>query len=623
MPVSCTPNDLVAAAVCQSDSIGFGPQLAIKTDLLCQWAQAAACVTPAIGDLGASNATDAVNFTLILPPPQPTVGVIIRWGTNAGGPYPNSKEFPVGGPYSVTTADGLVDGTTYYFVAFGDSGPGCLSAQSNESSGTPQAGAFSYAPNTQNINWIDMNGAHGPTNLAGFNATADKPTVTEVDMNGSGITSISNLQDLPALTLLDIGGNPGLAVVDASNLLNLTNISAGSCGLTDLNLSGDTSLTTVNCSTNVLTALNVTGCTALTTLDCSFNQLASITGLSNCTALTSFIANNNLFVTLNLNFMPADIADIDVSSNPNLTSVTTDNIGTAGNLVFSFTAITAVSLPLLTSLTGGLLIQTCPNLTSISVPNLTLTGSSCSVQGNASLATVSFPSLQFVGGAFNVTGCAILTSISAPNLTNGGSGGSGFASNPLLTSVDLSSLVTTADIDFNGDASLVTLSFPALATPGAIYIYNCTALTGFSAANITTVSSGGIDLHGCTVLTSFSLPALTTVGAINSNGCTLLTSISFASLTTKSSAISCQNCPALTTVNLGTATFADDGSTIDFSADALNQASVDAILARGVASAVATLDFELTGGTNAQPSACTDVNTLRTAGNTVNVNGPC
>lgn len=82
-----------------------------------------------------------VSITVFLAIPPPTVGIIIQWGTVLGGPYPNSKEFPVFGPYVLTVlADGLVVGTTYYFIAFSDNGSGCISGPSNESSAAPQPG---------------------------------------------------------------------------------------------------------------------------------------------------------------------------------------------------------------------------------------------------------------------------------------------------------------------------------------------------------------------------------------------------------------------------------------------------------------------------------------------------
>jgi hypothetical protein len=85
----------------------------------------------------ATSSTD-ITFALAFPIPQPTVGSIIKWGTTLGGPYPNTKSFALGATLKVGTADGLVAGTTYYFVAFATNGTGCVSAASAEVSSSLQ-----------------------------------------------------------------------------------------------------------------------------------------------------------------------------------------------------------------------------------------------------------------------------------------------------------------------------------------------------------------------------------------------------------------------------------------------------------------------------------------------------
>jgi hypothetical protein len=76
--------------------------------------------------------TTDITFALAFPIPQPTVGSIIQWGTTAGGPYTNSKSFATGATLKIGVADGLVAGTTYYFVAFSNSGGTCISTASSE-----------------------------------------------------------------------------------------------------------------------------------------------------------------------------------------------------------------------------------------------------------------------------------------------------------------------------------------------------------------------------------------------------------------------------------------------------------------------------------------------------------
>ena len=80
--------------------------------------------------VGGTNSVVIFGGTPIPPP----VSVTIRWGT-VSGTYTGSKTFAyVDPPWTITTGDGLVNGTTYYFIATGDT-----SIASNEVSGTPQA----------------------------------------------------------------------------------------------------------------------------------------------------------------------------------------------------------------------------------------------------------------------------------------------------------------------------------------------------------------------------------------------------------------------------------------------------------------------------------------------------
>lgn len=85
---------------------------------------------PALLTLNSSDAT-TIDLAVGIPIPGPTVGYVVRWGTTQGGPYPNSKSFGLSGSISVSTADGLVPGTLYYFVVYTYNGGNCLSATSS------------------------------------------------------------------------------------------------------------------------------------------------------------------------------------------------------------------------------------------------------------------------------------------------------------------------------------------------------------------------------------------------------------------------------------------------------------------------------------------------------------
>lgn len=103
-------------------------------------------------------------------------------------------------------------------------------------------------------------------------------------------------------------------------------------------------------------------------------------------------------------------------------------------------------------------------------------------------------------------------------------------------------------------------------------------------------------------LVSISLPALTTLCAMSGD-------------------LQSGNDPLLQSWNAPNVIFRD-GMVILFTGAALDAASINQILARGVASGVTTCDFELAGGTNAAPSGqgIVDKATLQGLGNTVNTN---
>ena len=114
----------------------------------------------------------------------------------------------------------------------------------------------------------------------------------------ASLASITGLANCTAITYLDC---EDCAITDLSAVNSMTNIEkifarnnklttlsvTGKTKLTNLLVSGNTTLTNLTCYRNALTALQVDGCTALKELRCYENaNLATITGLANCTAIT-------------------------------------------------------------------------------------------------------------------------------------------------------------------------------------------------------------------------------------------------------------------------------------------------------------------------------------------------
>lgn len=285
-------------------------------------------------------------------------------------------------------------------------------------------------------------------------------------------------------------------------------------------------------------------------------------------------------------------------------------------------ATTTVSLPKLHTVNGYYGIYNNSALASLNQDSLvSVHGVLCQVSNNSPLTTINLPALTTVdGGYFNVQVSATLTTLNIPVLATV-AGTFYCASCPLLT----------------------TLSAPALAGTIAALAGSQSGFTSFSMPNLTAVS-GTFDLSFCSNLTSINIGSLSTVGGdFNINECAFstltlssvtsigqtftgdtqvnLTSLSMPNLTSIGFSFLFNSCTNLVTVSMPNVIYTD-GNTIDLDADALSAASVNEILARGVASGLTSEFIDLSGGTNAAPSGqgIVDKATLIGNGCTVNTN---
>lgn len=250
--------------------------------------------------------------------------------------------------------------------------------------------------------------------------------------------------------------------------------------------------------------------------------------------------------------------NLDLANNPNMTTVTLTVLATVNSLFLGSNKLTGV----------------------VTLPALTTAGGDIQIFANTLITSFSAPVLQTIGGNWTSSGCTGCTSISMPNLS-GVSAQMDFASCTAMTSVNLNSLLNIS---------------------GPLIFTSCTALVNLSLPTLNTMEEIGFE--SCTLLQSVSAPNLVNAAPINIFS------------------IDGQNCPALTTISMPNIFFVVDGFTYQVSGCALNAASINQILARGVASGVTSYDFELAGGTNAAPSGqgVIDKATLIGLGNTVNTN---
>ena len=262
-----------------------------------------------------------------------------------------------------------------------------------------------------------------------------------------------------------------------------------------------------------------------------------------------------------------------------------------------------INFPDLVVALGSFIAQNEANLTTVSVPRLhhALGGSGFLVDNSNLLATVDVSALVYAD-RFTLS-AGTRTSVNLPHFVSAGTGGFDISVANNVASINIPVMVSTGgNLLVNALPALTSISFPTLTSiVDNLFFSGDTVLSSISFPVLKVVGSGGGNLDGgnCPALTSASFPALQTIGGL----------INF---------VGSNNLASFSAPNW----ILTDGTQILFTGLKLNAASVNQILARGVASGVIGCDFELAGGTNAAPSGqgVADKATLIGLGNTVNTN---
>jgi hypothetical protein len=177
-------------------------------------------------------------------------------------------------------------------------------------------------------------------------------------------------------------------------------------------------------------------------------------------------------------------------------------------------------------------------------------------------------------------------------------------------------LVHGAGVSLNGgDPNInlpASLSFANSTVNGSLAVTNTTVVTSISFPNLTALNDlGSLVVTGATVLTSINLGNLTSIGSGPGSSAGLsyesnpsLSTFSLPSLTTigGNSYVIVHYC-ALTSFSVAGLASLGDGVYILLDNNALDQASVDAILVKLATFAATGGTLQLDGGTNAAPSA--------------------
>ncbi len=251
--------------------------------------------------------------------------------------------------------------------------------------------------------------------------------LTELDCHGRGILKATGIEQLTALTSLNLSDNL-LASIDISNLTVLSNLNLATNHLTSIDLSSNLALTVVNLFDNWLTQIDTSSNTELISFAANTNPLSSINLQSN-TALKTLVLGQNPLTSLDLTnntalegmlLLNLDVDSVDLTNNPNLT------------------LLLLLNLPVLSSidLTNNVA------LTHIQINDTLL--SDINISANTTAKTIHLANNQL--SAIDLSANTALTSL---NLTN----------NQLSTiNLDTNTLLTTATLTGN-TFSAATLSY--------------------------------------------------------------------------------------------------------------------------------------------------------------------
>lgn len=225
----------------------------------------------------------------------------------------------------------------------------------------------------------------------------------------------------------------------------------------------------------------------------------------------------------------------------------------------------------------------------------------------STLQSVSYPQLGNIGptlGYVAFTDCVALNVLNFPALQNV-SGSVIVEQCPAITALDFPLLLQVFGFSSANNPACVSINLPILSTVTAVGIG---VAFGSGAAN-----------DGA--LTSVNLDSLNAASSLQVEQCAVLPTLSFPQLISAAT-LKLSHCPALTSISLPT-WLPIDGQQVICSDNALDQTSVDLVLARCVAQAsFVSGAVSLNGGTNSTPSASglTDKATLIGRGVTVLTN---
>lgn len=316
-------------------------------------------------------------------------------------------------------------------------------------------------------------------------------------------------------------------------------------------------------------------------------------------------------------------------------------IGVGFNILKNATADVSLFYGTLVLVIGTFRFQNCASLVSISAPALQKTNeftfSNCPVSTLfsfpalttadvmtvtvASPPTIVFPAMTAHPNTMNISTCNGTTLVSFPALaTCNGFLISGMAD---MTAINFPVLTSTnGQTSVNNNPKLTTISFPVLTSVNTEFdVAGNATLVSLSCPVLTDILGGDFDNTNNPLLTSESFPLLTSVGGSwYGSGNSSLATLDLPQFQSLGGDFGWSN-TGLVTVNVPMILF-PDGWNVQFNGGHLNEASVNHILSKLVASGVSTDSIDLSGGTNSPPTGqgLIDKATLIANGNIVTTN---
>lgn len=397
--------------------------------------------------------------------------------------------------------------------------------------------------------------------------------LTNLELTGMSTTAINlNFETNAVLESVDVSqatsaaaiffsDNPALVTLNFSSLTTIT----GNLTLNSNALTGMFQMLALDSVGGNVEFINNTGATWF--------------DISGCTTIGGYctISDNGAGVleVVGLSTLVSCGGTLSIENNPGLTLIDVTALTTVGgNLIISNdSALPGISLFALETVTGEITMTGNPLLPIIELPLLATCGGMV-VVGNEALEAISCPSLTEIFTLCTISTNTALETISFPQIIAIDATFT-LSSNTLLDSVGILTLEVCGDIVVEGNPALLGLAFNALTTVGSIGVQGNINLASLIFQSVTSVNT--VNIHDLTA-TGFGFPAITTMpGGMDLSGNPNLQTLNF-------------NGQALT-----------DGPDWIFSGCALVEASVDLVLAAGVAGSLSTGTIDLSGGSNNAP----------------------